>query len=199
MTRYFCPEKVPKPPDLDLFDWSLTKGKKIIIEIGCGSGQHAYDRAEEFPEEFIIAIERTRTKFSQFESLLKNKPPLSNLEAIHADALWWAAANLNPQHMIDHIFILYPNPYPKSKNSNLRFVNMPFMGFILKYLKPDGRLSLATNIEPYFNEAVEGFQTHWMLNLVDSKTLPPHFSPRTLFEKKYLKRGDACFQAIFSK
>ena len=197
--RLFSPENVPSPPNLKPFDWKKTRGRKIVFEIGCGSGMHPYERAKLFPDEFVIAVERTRTKFSQFQFLLKNRPSLDNLEAIHADAIWWAASNFNKNYLFDTIFILYPNPYPKSKNANLRLVNMPFTQFLLEHLKPLGELIIATNMPNYFDEAVEGFQNSWGLSLTESIILPANFSARTLFEKKYLERGDKCFQAKFSK
>lgn len=196
--RAFDPKKVPKPPGLDEFNWSLTKGP-IAIELGCGTGVHPIQFSKEHPNECMIAIEQTQNKFASFEKQLGEHPELNNLFAFRADAIWWCAHNLVPEVKLDKIFILYPNPNPKESQANKRFHNMPFMGFLLSHLRSGGTLTLATNIDEYAQEAKIKFVSNWDLKLASESELDSNHAPRTAFEKKYLDRGERCFNFIFEK
>ncbi len=73
---------------------------------------------------------------------------------------------------------------------------MPFMGFLLERLKTNARLILASNCELYVREAQQSFQENWGQEDVSLSPLGEEVrrTPRTHFEKKYLERGEACFQ-----
>jgi tRNA (guanine-N7-)-methyltransferase len=201
MKRTFKPEAIPPIPDpTKRFIWEKTKGLRRVLEIGAGTGENALRHCLEHPQDFVIAIERTTTKFQRFQSRLSELPqPPIHLEALQADALWWCAQNLTQSFLLDQILILYPNPYPKKKQANLRFVNMPFMGYLLEHLTPGGTLEISTNKVFYYEEAKVGFLNDWGLNIVTDRQLNATDSPRTAFERKYLSRGETCYQLIFRK
>ena len=67
-------------------------------------------------------------------------------------------------------------------------------------LKTGGHLYLATNQTSYFEEALLVYEKVWGLSVVEHKTVDPlKQKPRTHFEKKYLQRGEPCFEACFKK
>lgn len=200
MIRRFDKNSIPFREDL-IFDWScVPKGQPISLEIGCGNGEYAIKYAASHPSEFLIAIERTSTKFQAFQKKLNGlEEPAKNLFALQADAIHWAAHNLETGPLLDQIFLLYPNPYPKEKQANLRFANMPFTGFLVRHLRPGGRLVLATNMPFYYEEAKQKFPSNWHLDIHEDRTLNATWPPRTAFERKYMERGEACFNLIFSK
>jgi tRNA G46 methylase TrmB len=143
-----------------------------------------------------VAFERTKEKFEKFAARIANHDPLLNLTAIHGDALAWIKHAFQPA-TVDRYFILYPNPYPKESQKNLRFPFMPAFRLIRDTMKPGGQLTLATNSEAYAREAADGFVKEWNLELVEKKILPVDFPPRTHFEKKYLLRGETCWNLEF--
>lgn len=196
--RPFRQDTVPKPPDFEPFDWAPCHSK-IVLEIGCGNGMHPIQYATRNQDSTVIAIEQTKVKFDAFAKNLALNGRPTNLEAIRADAIWWCAHQLKPPAKLDEIFFLYPNPNPKESQSNKRFHNMPFMGFLLEHLKSKGRLHLASNIEAYTAEAKTQFVSVWDLDLLEARTLPQSFEARTAFEKKYLERGETCTNLIFQK
>lgn len=191
--REFQAASVPKPKNFVLGKpWAGFK--HLDLEIGSGNGHFAVSYAKKNPERALIALERTdlRSKL-----LLDKAKGLSNLFAFRADAVNFVTHYL-PDETLENIFLLYPNPYPKAKQANQRWANMPFMGFLLKKLKPGGSLFLATNIESYFLEAQEQFQNTWGMRIAKSDRVNDKQAPRTQFEKKYLERGENCWnlQAI---
>ena len=199
MIRRFDKTGIPHNPEL-VFDWSRAGSLPVSLEIGCGDGEHALNYSLNHPEEFLIALERTTNKFQGFENKLqKLESPPPNLLALQADALHWCAHNLDQGPRLSRIFLLYPNPYPKEKQANLRFVNMPFMGFLLDHLKSGGTITMATNIRVHHEEALEKFQEIWGLEVVENRQISPSSEPRTAFERKYLDRGEGCYNLIVRK
>lgn len=198
--RPFDPRKVPAPPGdfkkvLDL----MSKAELIDIEIGCGVGTHPISWAQRHPERLVVAMERTTEKFGKFEkSIAQKEAPLENLIPLHTDAVNWISAFVRPEQ-IDSYFILYPNPYPKERQKNHRFPHMPFSSYLIQTLKPGGKLVMASNIKSYIDETVERFAGHEGMEVLEKKQIEPSEPARTLFEKKYLERREACFNLELKK
>ncbi len=175
----------------------------LCIEIGCGVGMHPIKFARQHPDKFLVAIEHTHNKFNTFKRSLQQQPqPLTNLMAVHANAITWIS-KLVPAASVEQYFLLYPNPWPKEKQRNQRWHQMPFMHKLLQTLKPGGTLTLASNIPDYTAEAEAFFQHAWQLQLVSKKIINPepqdNYYPRTHFEKKYLQRGEPCTNLVVRK
>lgn len=192
--RAFHPEKIPLPPDFRSL--SFDPNKPLDIEIGCGVGFHPLHYARANPERQIIAFERTSEKFEKFLGRIKNHPALPNLIPIHGDAIAWIVHGIAPES-VSQYFILYPNPYPKESQRNLRFYAMPAFVALLKTLKPRGKLILATNEKFYADDAEEIFVREWKMKLESRQNY--NETPRTHFEKKYMARGEKCWNLIFEK
>lgn len=187
--RSFKRDKIPLPkislPELP---------NELTIEIGCGVGLHPIKYATANPEEPLLAIERTSEKFKHFQNRINHHPHLKNIYPLHADAIS-VITHLIKDNSVKKYFILYPNPYPKKNDQNKRFYAMPFMEEILRTLKPNGEIELATNDPNYRNECIEFFTQTWGLRLLNNSLYKN--TPRTHFEKKYLERGEDCYNIIF--
>ena len=62
-----------------------------------------------------------------------------------------------------------------------------------------GIIEFATNESFYAEECYEWMTNVWELEALEYKTIPHNFPPRTHFEKKYLERGQKCFNLTFKK
>jgi tRNA (guanine-N7-)-methyltransferase len=192
LQRPFESSRVPRPPIAPKADdWRVFE--HLDLEIGAGSGMFAEQYCRMNPERALVSLERTLLRS---RALLGRSDSLPNLFAYRADAVNFVS------HFIDdaslsRIFILYPNPYHKAKHANLRWFNMPFMGHLLSKLRSGGELTLATNILSYREGALRAMVEHWDLRLVVSEAFVG--APRTLFEKKYLARGEPCWNMVFAK
>ena len=174
-------------------DFSSIENIPICVEIGAGKGKHALLFSGEHPEQTLFAIERTKEKFLAMQKQ-KGLEPRDNLYPVHADALPWIVHALYPQQ-VQHFFILYPNPEPH--NPAQRWLNIPFFEFLLSRLKPQGTITLASNIPDYIDEAEQQLLHLWHLPYVKQRI--PSDSARTHFEVKYLERAELCQQLIITK
>lgn len=192
--RSFRADLIPKPPVLgDL----PPRMQHLDVEIGAGQGLHAIQRAQRFPERTLIAIERTHTKFSAFQTRLAHHPDLRNLVPVHGDAVAIIAHHI-ADRSVENVFLLYPNPYPKRKHANLRWPNSPFMECLRAKMTLSGKLWFATNLADYAEEASLKFPANWGFRLDTRERLHDARLARTHFEKKYLERGEACWNLVFS-
>lgn len=200
-SRLFNPHLVPKPPrdDSPLMRRLFESGRTVDIEVGCGVGYHPIQYALSHPERYLVAIERTSEKFSKFARRLEAHPAINNILPVHADAVNWVSHHVL-EASVSRYFILYPNPYPKAKHSNLRFGRMLFMAHVFDSLVPGGTLTLATNERHYFDEAKKHLVQDFGFAVVQSGAIDPKdFVPRSHFEKKYLKSGQTCFNLVLKK
>lgn len=192
--RKFNPKFIPRPNATTLTWVDITKNSEVDLEIGAGAGLHAIRYSAQNPQRTMVAIERT-LKIEKLKSRLKNHPQINNLYWVRADAVNWCVQNV-PAKSLSRIFILYPNPYPKGRQKNLRWAFMPFMGFLLERLKPGGQLELATNDYSYAQDTKAQFESTWNMDVVEFSQLSPQANPRTHFEKKYLSRNETCWNLI---
>jgi tRNA (guanine-N7-)-methyltransferase len=164
------------------------------IEVGCGVGYHPIRYALENPERKLLAIERTHERFRKFLGRIRGNDVGSNLVPIHSDALPWIVHHI-PQNSVRRYFFLYPNPFPKHR----RWYAMPFMEYVIETMMPGGTLQMATNVDEYYQEAKAYFTRSWGLDLIEDRLIGADEKPRTHFEKKYLVRGEPCWNLVFQK
>ncbi len=189
-------------------DWSELQARfgAIDLEIGCGVGFHPIRRALTEPSRALLAVEHTALKFKKFAGRIRSHREkgmgLENLIPLHMNAID-LVARWAPEDLFDTVYLLYPNPHPKEKQANQRWLRMPFFGRLLKSVRPGGRIVLATNIESYWSEANEFALLTWGLEsdsdrVFTSSKVPP-FAGRTHFERKTLATGGTCFESIWRK
>ena len=198
--RDFDPRKVPIPPnghDMRRQIQCALKSKKLLmVEIGAGTGSFSLALSEKNPEAFIISVEKTHDKFRRFSNKLEKNPP-HNLICIQGDAIWWISAFI-PRRSVDQYFILYPNPYPKRKQKNLRWPFAPFTHYLVETMKVKGQITLATNKLSYKEDCIRSFVQTFKMNLLEEKKVK-YKQSRTDFEKKYIERNESCYNLIFEK
>lgn len=181
----------------------LKNWPELELEIGCGVGWHSLIRAFHLSQDHerrrgLVAIERTREKFSAFARRLARHPAekVTHLAAVHADARIWCAREVD-KPIFDHVWILYPNPEPSRPQRN--WIREPFFAVLSRAVKSGGRLTLATNSRSYFNDAIEAsllWEASWQIGSRRSwsNQTESDFLPRSHFEKKYFERGELLFE-----
>jgi tRNA (guanine-N7-)-methyltransferase len=197
--RTFRAEMVKAPREAKPFELPphLSPQAPVDLEIGCGVGWHPIRYAQENPQRCLVAIERTAAKYTRFSQRLARHAVIPNLLAVHADAIGWTTHCLGEQKL-SRVFLLYPNPEPK--NPAQRWFRMPFMTELVSRLAAEGEIILASNVESYCEEArrqAPAFGLKEGRFEVFERSRLPASGPRTHFEKKYLERGEKCFEIQF--
>jgi tRNA G46 methylase TrmB len=197
--REFNPHSIPKPnlPE-PMRQW--PKSRPMDLEIGAGQGLHAIHYALENTGRTLIALERTENRFAKFHQRFINHGAPANLIPFRADAIPFVVHFIEDESL-DRVFLLYPNPYPKAKQANLRWHFHPFIQCVNRKLKSNGTLHLATNLEWYEREAVQALTGPMKFKLLRRRQIAPNSEAlaRTHFERKYLARGETCFDLVFQK
>ena len=191
--RAFRPEMLSAPRDFCVPNILRQPETPVALEIGAGKGKHAIGFAAANPNTHLIAVECTRNKFDAFDKLAKAQA-LPNLTPVHADAIAWTVHAIPPASL-QHIYLLYPNP--EAHNPNQQWLNMPFFEFLLSRLQAGGKITLATNIESYMDNAEQQATVLWCLPSMRYRVHED--SQRTHFEVKYLARGETCWELVMQK
>ncbi len=184
--RPFRAEQVPFPRGWSSVEWP---NGPVEIEIGCGVGMHPIRYAMAHPDRTLFAIEHTVERFQSFQRRYENHKRPENLIPVHADAVEWVT-HFVPAASVQRFFILYPNPWPRPGDERRRWYRLPFFGRLLETLVPGGEVLLATNLEDYAQGAARWFTEAWGLQV---EVTPATGPARTHFERKYLERGEKCW------
>ncbi len=162
------------------------QGVPVILDNGCGTGLSSLWLALQNPNTVVFGIDRAKNFIST------NKCKNVIFAQVEISQLWrllWK--NKIP---IFKAFLLYPNPWPKSKHLTRRWHAHPAFKY-LTYIT--NSLELRTNWEVYALEAQASLEF-----MTDNRTILSKFKPSysiSLHEDKYMKSGHNLFKLLSSK
>lgn len=173
----FWPEQ-PKELDFD------------IVEIGPGTGDFLIHLSKTHKDKKICGIEIGTRRFHKIQKRLKNHL-IDNATLIHGDARV-PFYKMLPENSLEKVYVLFPDPWPRTRHCHLRLLQEDFLKQIHKCLKKDGELILATDVEDYARwtaknaEKIKGFK-----NPYGKETLAPPLEEviPTYFQKKWTEMG----------
>lgn len=174
---------------LDL-DTAFARRAPRTLEIGFGNGENlatlaATDRGRDF-----IGIEVHRAGVGRLLQLARDQH-LTNLRVVCQDAVEVLQRAITPGSL-DEVLILFPDPWHKKRHHKRRLVQPDFIALLADRLRMGGRLSLATDWEPY---------AEWMLEIVGAEPAftnladdarfvsRPHWRTLTRFERRGERLG----------
>lgn len=144
----------PKIFPLDLFQ---PKSKKIIIEIGFGSGTNLINSAIKNSEVFYIGADPfLNTTARLIRDLFNNK--ITNIKIWPDDIR--EILPFFPNNSVAEVKILFPDPWPKTKHKNRRLIQDNFIDDLYNILIPNGTITLATDHSTLKSWILEVFQRH---------------------------------------
>jgi len=173
---------------------SLAKNKPLIFDSCCGTAISTAIIAKQNPDALVIGIDRSVVRLSK----AYNNDQAENVILVQAEcADFWALAQDEGWKLAKH-FILYPNPYPKSKHLKRRWHGHPAFPLLFSL---GGELELRTNWKVYADEFCvalrlglnETADTESVKSNVNMEVIQPH-EPLTLFEKKYAESEQPLYQ-----
>ncbi|WP_224704398.1 tRNA (guanosine(46)-N7)-methyltransferase TrmB [Devosia aquimaris] len=122
--------------------------KELVVEIGYGGGEHLALEAGLHPQTGYIGCEVFTGGIGKMVQTIAARE-LDNIRLFTDDALKLLMAM--PDASLDAVYLLYPDPWPKTRHHKRRFVSPTTLAELARVIRPGGRFFFATDIEDYAN------------------------------------------------
>jgi tRNA (guanine-N7-)-methyltransferase len=160
---------------------------EIWLEIGFGGGEHMAGQAARRRDLLILGVEPFLNGVASAMRHVEEQG-LDNVRIRQGDARD-VLADLAPASL-DRIFILFPDPWPKTRHHKRRLIHIETIAALARALKPGGRLRFVTDWKDYAAWTLERMlkapEFRWLAERADDwRTAPPdHLTTR--YEAKAL-------------
>ncbi|MDU0113626.1 methyltransferase domain-containing protein [Psychrosphaera aquimarina] len=153
----------------------------IILDSCCGVGESTYHLAVNNPDALVIGIDKSEHRIEKYEH--HHQQTIDNFILIRGDLndLWRLIAEAD--WPISHHYILYPNPWPKSKHLQRRWHGAPVFKYIPQLSE---KLTVRSNWAIYIEEFTQAL-TH--MNVKAEISDYKRDTAMTPFERKYWASG----------
>lgn len=119
---------------------------RFVLEIGYGGGEHLAREALRHPEAGFIGAEVFSGGIAKMVEAI-HVEAIGNVRLFTDDALKLLLKL--PDASLDEVFLLYPDPWPKTRHHKRRFVSPTTLRELARVLKPGAPFHFATDIEDY--------------------------------------------------
>ena len=126
----------------------FPKAARIEIEIGTGGGEHLIRLAASHPATGFIGCEVFSGGIAKLVEAIDTES-IPNIRLFTDDALKLLLKL--PPASLDAAYLLYPDPWPKSRHHKRRFISPTTLSELARVLKPGALFRFATDIEDYAN------------------------------------------------
>jgi tRNA (guanine-N7-)-methyltransferase len=164
--------------------------RAVWLEIGFGGGEHLAAQAECHPEINLIGCEVFQPGIAKLLAHIERRH-LDNIRIFANDARLMIAA-LRPSS-IDRVFIMFPDPWPKRRHENRRFVSRATLDDLAAVMTDGAELRLATDDSNYLVWMLERLTEHpffeWLVRGPRDWRNRPQDWPSTRYEEKARAAG----------
>lgn len=201
---------LPKRGQLALDKTFPFKPRELWLEVGFGGGEHVAELAKMYPDVGFIGAEPFLNGVSSLLAHLNGSHRFpkeeTGLEEGRTDnvRIWPDDIRLVfphlPDGVFDRIFVLYPDPWPKARHAERRFINQNNLPELYRLLTPKGQLFVATDVVGYaewVEEQMKIFKKFTRKNK-DLHNPPQDWVP-TRYEQKGIQAGRQPIYFVFSK
>jgi tRNA (guanine-N7-)-methyltransferase len=162
--------------------------KEVWLEVGFGAGEHLVWQAQHHPHVGTIGAEPYEMGMAKLLTKLE-ETPLNTVRLYEGDGREIIEAL--PDASLGRFFLLFPDPWPKTRHHKRRFLQMEMLDLLAAKLKPDAELRFATDDKSYLPYALERLMAHpafaWTAQgPADWRTRPADWPP-TRYEAKAIK------------
>ncbi len=164
--------------------------RDLWLEIGFGGGEHLADDAARNRDIAFIGCEPFVNGVAKLLAEIEHKA-LDNVRVFPGDAREILAQL--PDACLGRVNILYPDPWPKTRQKKRRFIGEDTLTSLARVMKPGASLRFATDIDDYsawtLSRLLKSPSFDWT-QTKDSEWLTPwEFWPSTRYEAKALREG----------
>jgi tRNA (guanine-N7-)-methyltransferase len=189
---------LPEDGKLDPAGLFAHRPERFWLEIGFGGGEHLAAQAEAHPEVGLLGCEPFMSGVARLLSLIAARG-LSNVRLFTDDARLLMQAL--PDRCLGRIFVLFPDPWPKTRHHKRRIVSPASAAEFIRLLQPGGEVRLATDDMSYARAMLLVLrhrpELRWQAGRApDWRERPPDW-PMTRYEGKALADGRRCVYLRF--
>lgn len=136
--------------------------KSIFLEVGFGNGHHINSLVKNNKDKIIIGVELYKEGIvNTIEKIEKDEldftKNINNLKILNIDAR--DVINTTTNKTLSRIYILFPDPWHKTRHKKRRILQSDFIKECIQKLKHKGLLIVATDSIDYANEIKENIKT----------------------------------------
>ena len=180
------------------YDFTVPDGE-LWLEIGFGAGEHLLWQAQHNPQVTLIGAEPYEGGVAKLLSKLA-ETPLPNVRIHEGDAR--DVVEALPDARLGRVFILFPDPWPKTRHHKRRIVQMEMLDCLARVMKPGAELRFATDDAGYLAWTLERLIAHpafeWTAGRMADWTTRTSDWPQTRYEAKAL-HGPPAFLGFVRK
>ena len=162
--------------------------QELWLEVGFGAGEHLVWQAQQHPHIGLIGAEPYEMGVAKLLTKLEESP-LNNVRLYEGDGRD-IIENL-PDQGLGRFFLLFPDPWPKTRHHKRRFLQMEMLDLLARKLRPGGELRFATDDKSYLPYALERLMAHpafdWLATGPSDWKSRPADWPATRYETKAIK------------
>ena len=170
-----------------LFDFDI---EDLWLEIGFGAGEHLAWQAARHPRIGFIGAEPYMNGVASLAAYAE-ADGLDNLR-VHCDDATDLLDRL-PENALGKVFILFPDPWPKTRHRHRRIVAGPVLDRLARLMRGGAELRLATDHIGYLDWMLERLTAHpafvWTAACADDWRQRPADWPETRYEAKARAAG----------
>jgi tRNA (guanine-N7-)-methyltransferase len=159
----------------------------VWLEVGFGAGEHLIWQAEHYPHVGLIGAEPYESGVAKLLSKL-DQHPFANIRIYEGDGRDIISAL--PDSSIGRVFILFPDPWPKTRHHKRRFVQTALLDALERIMKPGAELRFASDDAGYLDWTLERLMANpafqWTATCKADWTTRPADWPPTRYEEKAL-------------
>jgi tRNA (guanine-N7-)-methyltransferase len=163
---------------------------QVWLEIGFGGGEHLAEQARTHPAVGLIGCEvflnGIATLLAQVSAL-----GLGNIRVYPEDAR--DLLDALPGACLDRVFLLFPDPWPKRRHADRRFIQPANLDLLARLMKPGAEFRVASDDPIYVGWALAHLTRHpafaWTAQGPADWRIRPADWPGTRYESKALRQG----------
>lgn len=164
-------------------------GRPVWLEVGFGGGEHLVHTALAHPEVGLIGCEPFLNGVAMALAHI-DATGVGNVRLHASDAR--DLIDLLPDACLGRVFLLYPDPWPKTRHRERRFMNSENLMALARVMQAGAELRLATDIPAYVSHALAAVAaTEGFVVQGSAKDWASPWSgwPGTRYEAKALREG----------
>lgn len=180
-----------------LFD---SPAKPVWLEIGFGGGEHIATQASQNPGVHLIGCEPFVNGIAALLDEI-DRDDIGNIRIFADDAR--ILLDALPDASISRCFILFPDPWPKTRHNRRRFISGENLDSLARVMKDGAELRLASDHMEYVRWMLFHTLGHgafeWTARGPADWRNRPIDAPQTRYEEKALVRGERCAYLRFRR